>query len=161
MNIPYHRQITDYYCGPASLQMVFEYFGLHKSQRYLAKQLQTQRDDGTDHSDLIRVATSHGLYCYVNRDSSIHEILHFLSLELPVIIDFMEPSGNEAHYAIVSGYKNQSIILHDPWNGKQFSLQEAWFEKHWYDRENNAHQWIMVVSPHDIGFGKQYHPKQS
>ena len=160
MKIPFYKQITDYYCGPASMQMILEYFGNHMSQEMLAKQLKTQRDDGTDHSDLIRVATENGLYCYVNRESTFNEIIYFLSRDLPVIVNFMEPTDDDAHYAVVVGWGGNKLILNDPWNGKKFQIHEDWFLKHWYDAENHAKQWIMVLSPEDLCLGKQFLPKK-
>ena len=158
MNIPYHKQITDYYCGPASLQMVLEYFGIHTSQQKLAEHLNTTPDNGTDHSDLIRVAREHGFYCYVNQESTLEEVRHFLAQKLPVIVNFMEPKDNDPHYAVVIDQQDENIILHDPWNGKEFALLDKWFLDHWYDVENNAKQWIMVLSQNDFGLGKQFIP---
>lgn len=158
MNIPFYKQINDYSCGPASLQMVLKYFGNYIPQDVLAMQLKTQKDDGTDHSDLIRVALENGLYCYVNRNSTLHEIIYFLSRDLPVIINFMEPSGNDAHYAVVIGFNKNNLILNDPWNGRQFQIDSDWFVEHWYDTENRAKQWIMVLSLEDFHLGKQFIP---
>ena len=159
MKLPYFKQETDYYCGPASLQMILDYFGKHISQKTLARRLKTNVEDGTDHFDLIRVATENNLYCYVNQNSFLQEIFHFLSRDLPVVIDFMEPDGNEAHYAVVIGHDHETLIVNDPWNGEKFRLRREWFEKHWYDYENNAKRWIMVLSPEDLCIGKQYVPK--
>src|SRR3989344_2417226 len=125
MNIPFYKQMTDYSCGPASLQMVFGYFGKYMNQQKLEDVLHTSPKDGTHHDALIQAATGNGLYCYINNESSLHEIKHFLLMDLPVLIHFIDPPSGEGHYAVVTGYKDGEVILNDPWNGKDFRLFEG------------------------------------
>ena len=40
-SVPYHSQIKDYYCGPASLEMVFDYYGPDISQYEIADAART------------------------------------------------------------------------------------------------------------------------
>ena len=160
MVIPFHRQTTDYTCGPASLQMVFEYFGKYISQKKLEDLLKTSKDAGTNHEALIGAATDNGFYCYVNNESTVHEIKHFLLMHLPVIIHYIEPSSQEGQYAVVSGLRSGKLVLNDPWNGKGFHLSERNFLKRWHDSKNVHKNWIMTVSKEDFNIGKQFLPKE-
>jgi len=158
--IPYHSQKTDYNCGPASLQMVFGYFKSFHSQSELAKLVRTTPEVGTGHQHMIEAAIKNGFHCYVNEDSTIHEIKHYLNTKLPVIVNYTEPSWDEGHYAVVSGYTPFSLVLNDPWNGKNFKMSFKRFLSRWHDHweHKTYHHWIMVISKKDFDLGKVYHP---
>lgn len=156
--LPFARQHTVYSCGPASLEMVFAFFGDKKDEASLIKKAHTNEVNGTKHEWMINVARQEGFYCYVNSFSSIHEIRHFISLDLPVIVDYTEPTSGDGHYAVVVGYKKDQIILNDPWNGRDFSLSEKEFIERWKDRLTKSHGWVMIVSKKDFQLGKQYLP---
>ena len=160
MRVPYHEQLNSYTCGPATLQMVMGYFGVHKNQRELAKKMKTKPWKGTDNKDLIRRATHEGFYCYVNNESTIFEIKHFLAMGLPVIVNYIEPSEDEGHYAVIVGYFFRWLILNDPWNGERFKISEKKFLARWYDSRKRYPRWIMVLSKKDMHFGKQYRPRK-
>ena len=159
MNIPFYKQLTDYNCGPASLQMVFDYFNKHVRQKILQQSLHASGTGGTTHGALIRKATREGFYCYVNNNSTLFEIKHFLSMDLPVIVHFVEPSDNEGHYAVVAGYKKGILLFNDPWNGKGFPMPEKAFVRRWHDGDHISKRWIMVLTKENLHLGKQYLPK--
>ncbi|PIR95972.1 MAG: hypothetical protein COT92_03550 [Candidatus Doudnabacteria bacterium CG10_big_fil_rev_8_21_14_0_10_42_18] len=159
LKIPYHQQKTVYNCGPASLQIVFDYFHVYVAQSDLAKKGHTNKNSGTSHKDMIKLATANNFFCYVNNDSQITEITDFLARDLPVIINYIEPSDNDSHYAVVSGITHTDIILNDPWNGKNFSLSRKEFENRWHDSKNAHKKWLMVLSKEKFELGKQYLPK--
>lgn len=160
LEIPFHRQKKSFTCGPASLQMVFSYFKEFRSQNALAKKVHATKENGTDHGHIIEAARKEKFYCYVNNNSTTNEIKHFIDLGLPVIVNYIEPAGNEGHYAIVSGYGRGKIIMNDPWNGKNFRLAEKEFLSRWYDymKKHKYEKWIMVISKEDFHLGKQYVP---
>jgi ABC-type bacteriocin/lantibiotic exporter with double-glycine peptidase domain len=159
MNIPFHKQLNDYNCGPAAIQMVFDYFNNHIDQKILEKSLHTSRREGTTHGALIRKATREGFYCYVNNNSTLFEIKHFLSMGLPVVVNFVEPSNNEGHYAVVAGYKRKTLLFNDPWNGKGFPMLEKVFVRRWHGGDHISKRWIMVLAKENLRLGKQYLPK--
>lgn len=162
IRIPYFYQKTDYTCGPTAMQMAMEFFHKHISQKRLAQAMHTSKKYGTSHSSMIRAAQKAKLYSYVNEQSTIHEIKHFIHLNIPVIVDFIEPTGEEGHYAVVSGYTKNALVLNDPWNGKNVHMAYALFSKRWHDRAKNHTypHWIMAVSNSDFQLGRQYKPKK-
>ena len=157
MHVPFFHQINEYTCGPASLEMIFEYFGKHMTQEVLAKKLATNESIGTTHEKMIEVATKNGFYCYVNNHSTISEIRYFLSLNLPVIVHFMDPEG-DPHYAIIVSHKNSCLVFNDPWSGKETRLSDVDFTKRWHDEKNVYKRWIMTLSKQEFSLGKQYFP---
>ncbi len=162
LTVPYHEQKTEYTCGPASLKMVFSFLGTFKTEKKIAKHASTDNETGTRHQGMIDAALHQKFYCYVNADSSVDEIRYFINLGLPVIIDYTEPSEDDGHYAVVSGYVDGIIILHDPWNGKNFKLEETELIERWHDSHSghkSCNQWMMVLSNEPFSLGKQYLPK--
>lgn len=160
IRLPYYAQKTDYYCGPAVLQMVLKYFNFWQPQKKIARAAGTNNDTGTDNHNMIKVATACGFYCYVNNNSTFFEIRHFLEKGLPVIVNYIEPTDNEGHFAVVSGITGRSITLNDPWNGRNFKLSQQEFLRRWHDQKNIHHEWIMVVAKEDFHLGKQYLPEK-
>lgn len=153
-SFPFHKQTKDYTCGPASVQMVFEYFGKHKTQKELGLAMKTRTKTGTSQNDMITTAAKEGFYCYSRRNSTLFKVKHFISRNLPVIVNFIEPSEEEGHYAVIVGYKKGFLILNDPWHGKNFQISEKDFLKRWRDSKNIRKRWMMVVAKKDFQLGK-------
>lgn len=160
INIPFYKQDTAYTCGPAALQMAFSLLGKFKSEKALAQEAGTNKN-GTTHQGMIDTALGEKFYCYVNEGSSLEEVKYFIHCGLPVIVDYTEPSGEEGHYAVVSGYQDGRIILNDPWNGKDFKLAEKEFITRWHDCHPHNHvckRWMLVLARKPFDLGKQYIP---
>jgi len=159
IKVPFHKQKTIYNCGPAALQIIFNYFGISITQTELEKKLETDPTNGTSHQKIIEVAREYGLFCYVNNDSSLKEVYYFLQQRLPAIVNFIEPSNDESHYAVIIGINKQSVLLNDPWNGKNFKIKKKEFDKRWHNEEGTNKRWIIVFAKEDFALGKQYLPK--
>jgi len=161
LSIPHFDQNTDYTCGPATLQMVLTFLGKPKSQKRLTRQLKVRQAEmklhGTNHKKLIEAALRNKLCVYANENSTIAEIKHFLKLRLPVIVNYIEPDSNEGHYSVISGYgfMRRTIIMNDPWNGKNFKLPEKEFFKRWKSGDGSNTRWILVISKKPLSFEKK------
>jgi ABC-type bacteriocin/lantibiotic exporter with double-glycine peptidase domain len=164
LKIPYHKQENPYYCGPAVLQMVFEYFGCLKDQKYLAEFSKTSEAFGTSNLNMIKTVSEHGFYYYEKNNSNFVEVKSFLNMGLPVIVRFIVPElGNDPvygspyeHFAIIKKVNKKSLIFDDPtyWGGgKNFKISKEKFLKKWLCPQNNGERWIMVVSDKDLFFG--------
>lgn len=158
INVPYFEQGTLYSCGPASLQMMFLFYGVAKSEEELAKRLMTNSDIGTRHSDMIRVAQEEGFYVFENDDSSIVEVGGLIKLRIPVVVHFVEPSNNENHYAVVVGVDDRHLVLNDPWNGEKTIMEVAEFTARWSSEKRSDDNWIMAISREPFSLGRQYAP---
>ncbi len=157
IRVPYNHQKTDYTCGPASIEMVLKFFGFKESEIRLAHEAHTKKKTGTGHEQMINLVRKHGFYCYIQKDSNIHTIKHFITRGFPAIINFKNPTDNDGHYAVVVGYSKGKIILNDPWNGKHFNIDDKILNTHWIS-EQNSKKWIMIISKKPIISGKQYNP---
>ena len=159
LKIPFFHQKKNYTCGPASLKMVFDFFGMKFKEEDIARKAKTDKT-GTKHDSLINVARKNGFYCYVHENGSINQIGHFIDIDLPVIVDYTEPSDGEGHYAVIIGYDKNKFILNDPWNGKKFHLSFNEFKKRWHDfhKRHVYHCWFLILSKKKFSIGKQYGP---
>lgn len=154
LNIPFVRQINDYFCGPASLEMIFGYFNCEKSQCELAKIMGTKEIVGTEKDKMVKAVHEHDFHYYEKNNSDFDEISRLLKNKVPVIVNFIEPSDNESHYAVVAGLTCREIIFADPWNGKDFKMTREDFFKRWYGHgpaqdtrsgRDNRKRWILAV----------------
>lgn len=160
LEIPYIKQKKDYTCGPASLGMVLSFLGHIKSQTKLTRAMKTSKGKGTQNWSMINYARKEGLFVYVNDESTLDELKYYLALGFPVIVNYIEPSEDETHFSVVLGYSRLtgSIIMNDPWNGKDFRLPEDEFLKRWHSSGYRHNKWLMVVSKQSFQLGKQFAP---
>jgi predicted double-glycine peptidase len=145
INLPFNRQINDYYCGPASLQMVFGFLGLNKNQSDLAFLMNTKEDVGTRKSKMVDAVSAHDLHYCEMYNASIRDVSELVSLKVPTVVNFIEPSENDSHYAVIVGMDKKNIILADPWNGNNFQFSKKDFLSRWYGHEDGKKRWLLAV----------------
>jgi len=150
LRLPFYKQDKSYTCGPAALQGVLDFLGTFKSEGWLTSHLHTDKEKGTSHEEMIRLAERLGFQTHTHPRGSLREIKYFLKQELPIIVNYIEPEDEEGHYAVVSGLENGNIILNDPWLGRDFKLQTQDFKKRWHNSAGNSQAWLLVVSSQPI-----------
>lgn len=160
LEVPYFKQDTPYSCGAVALQMVYAFFGKVHSEDALLAVLGTDRVKGTHNEDLIRVATRDGSFVYVNNESTLDEVGMFIEQQLPVIVNFIEPSQDDGHYAVIIDVTDSDIVFNDPWNGERFTMSHIDFLERWKSEFGNTERWIMVLNTEAFTIGKQYLPKE-
>ena len=146
LKVPYYKQDKDYTCGPVCLQMVFKYLGKFKSESKISKEVNAKLHSGTYRKRMISEANKMGFSCIAESNSSLEKIKHFVELRLPVIVYYIEPADNIEHYAVIIGFKNNMIIMNDPWNGKNFKIKEGEFLSRWHNQRRTFKRWMMVIS---------------
>ncbi len=170
LDVPYRKQVNDYMCGPATLQMVLAFFGDYRSQRKVRKLMMASPREletrSADNNKMVKAVQRAGFYAYVNDYSSLAELKYFISQGYPVVVNYIEPSDEDGHFAVAKGYNTelQTIILSDPWNGDDFMLPEEqfmtrWHAKWWRASEGYKGHWLMVVSKKPIKIGKLFTPQ--
>jgi|SRR3989344_1161643 len=146
INIPFYKQKNEYYCGPAVLQMVFEFLGIKKTQEQLAEALGTTEELGTTNKAMSRVTSRSGFSVVAKEGMTIDEVKDFLNNGLPVIVDFIEPKDSWQHFAILKGHEDNNLIFNDSTNGEDFIMSEDDFLSRWHDPNKGYKQWAMVIS---------------
>lgn len=145
IKMPFVRQRTDYFCGQASLEMIFKYHNKNKTQEDLAKIMNTREKIGTKNSSMIDAVKSFGFHFCAKENSLINEIDIFLKNNIPVIVNYIEPSDEISHYAVAVGLNKKEIILNDPWNGNNFKLSKKEFLRRWYGFPGEGKKWLLAV----------------
>lgn len=149
ISVPFFKQKNSFYCGPAVLQMIFAYFGTIISQDRLARAMRTTKKRGTLRKQLMRAATYSGLKVRAKHQATIADITRYLRRGVPVVVNYIEPSDDEGHYAIVVGAERSNLMLNDPHNGKGFQIRVEEFRSRWRSedpREAQFPKWIMAVT---------------
>lgn len=147
LRVPYFKQDTTHSCGAATLQMVFKFYGKTHSESDLAEKLGTKKDFGTSHQAMIDLARSENFMVYETNKATVGEIKDLVLKGIPVIVNFIEPSNDDGHYAVVVGIDDQRVVLNDPWNGKGFKMHISDFKKRWINGFGTSKQWLMTLRP--------------
>lgn len=146
MNVPFFKQSHDHTCGPATLQMVFAYYGKTESQKNIENTLDCHHDRGTSHKKMMGAVRHYGFICHERRNSSMNEVRGFLAQKIPVIVNYTEHLHDEGHYAVIVDATNISVVLNDPWHGKNFKVNLETFEKRWHNSTGRSKKWLLAVS---------------
>jgi len=140
--VPFHYQINDYYCGPAALQMVFDYYGDNINQTEVAEAArtfpyETYNDELRRAAHFSNVSTSHGDEIFENLTGysarnigyaafeqwnlTINDLRDSIDRGEPLIVlMWWSPSKTFGHYRVAVGYNETHMITHDPWNKEVF-----------------------------------------
>jgi len=141
IDVPFYYQVKGYYCGPAALQMVFDFYGENISQFEIADVARTVGEPlyATYTDEMRRAAhfsnssTSMGSEMFENITGytlrklgyaafeqgamTIENLTSLIDMGWPIILLMRwmpdEPYG---HYRVTVGYNESHVFLHDPWN---------------------------------------------
>lgn len=127
-------------CGPASLKIVLDYFGVDKTETELAD-LMGKTALGTDAESIAAAAKSLGFEAVVKNESDFGDIQTWLGKKVPVIVnwftrgraDYSDSEVADGHYSVVSGLDSENIYLQDPELGALRTIKRDDFKKVWFD----------------------------
>ena len=174
-NVPQHYQINNYYCGPAALEMIFDYYGPDISQDEIAEVARTYEPNGGTFWDDMRraghfseLSLSRGwelpgsitgytkrkigyasFETYLNNASCLKNLI---DSGYPIlIITWSSEAHDYKHFRVVTGYNHQdgeilSFILNDPWIGSDYVIDFDYFVDLWSAISN----WSLFVRPWSI-----------
>lgn len=146
LNVPYYRQKTLYTCGPETLRMVLGFFGIHTTVKALEKQTQVAHN-GTTRKNMVKALRFHGLHTHEHIGATLKEVRWFVKQGMPVVVNYREPTDEDTHYSLVVGYSWWKVILHDPFNGPNFSISIWQFKERWHGMHRSKNRdWVLAVS---------------
>lgn len=128
----YAKQETDYYCGPAVVQMALARIGLASTQTELAGELATSAQTGTTADAIVSLLAAKGLAPQRRNGAAVADIQEALAQSKAAIVGYIEKEG-EPHYALVTDIADNSVVLCDPFWGERHILTLAEFEERWRD----------------------------
>lgn len=136
-------------CGPASLKMVMDYYGVSTSEDELAKAAGFTVENGTTIEGMIKAAKQFGFNVFSKEKSSLSDLKYLTDNNIPVIVRwFFHDWG---HYSVVVDIDEKKIILMDSMLRKvliyerkrQLPLDK--FMHIWFDFEGQ-----VIKEPEDI-----------
>ena len=138
---PFQETLGGGYCGPAVLKMVFEYYGVEKSEEELAVACGRDPNLGVSAETMVEVARKYGFEAEVKNESDFSEIESWLEKKVPVIVNWFSPGRKDApahempdgHSSVVVGLDNEKIYLEDPEIGGLREIPRAEFLRVWFD----------------------------
>jgi ABC-type bacteriocin/lantibiotic exporter with double-glycine peptidase domain len=138
---PFQETLRGGYCGPASLKMVLDYYGIDKSEEEVALACNRDSSLGTDDDSIKKAAESYGFKVKIENNSSFGDISKWLDKSVPVIvnwftrgrIDYNDEDVPDGHYSAVVGLDDKYIYLQDPEIGGLRKLNRDDFMRVWFD----------------------------
>ncbi|MFH0836974.1 MAG: cysteine peptidase family C39 domain-containing protein [Candidatus Aenigmatarchaeota archaeon] len=146
---------TSGYCGPASLKIILEYYGIKKSEKNLAKLTGATRAEGVQAAGIVAACKNLGFEAIVKDFADFKDIRYSLNKKNPVLVQwFLEEEG---HWSVVVDIDRENIYLQDPHLGMIRAFRLKTFKKIWFDflppypkKENMITRRMIVVSDNRI-----------
>ena len=126
---PFHQ--TAGFCGPASLKMVMDYYGISVSEKAIAQAAGASRKEGASKEGLIKAARHFRFKVFSQEKSDLGDLRRFIKRGMPVIVDwFFEDDG---HYSVAVDIDQKEITLIDPSLGGARKMSLERFTRLWFD----------------------------
>lgn len=174
-SVPMHYQINNYYCGPAALEMILDYYGPDIPQDEIAEVARTYKPSGGTFCYEMRraghfsnISLSRGLELpgsltgyplrrigYASFETNLNNITclrELIDLGYPILIITWSGEAHEyKHFRVVTGYNHQNgiiqnFILNDPSKGPNYIMDVNMFIDLWSSHSN----WSLFVCPWKI-----------
>ena len=174
IDVPFYYQVETYYCGPAALQMVFDFYGENISQFEIADVARTvpyvtYTDELRRAAHFSNVSTSMGsempenITGYTARKlgyaafemggTTLDDLKSLIDQDFPIILLMRwVPEEEYGHYRVAIGYNKTHVFLHDPWNniewGGDYGGPNLTMNYTFFlDMWNYMGNWSLFVSP--------------
>ena len=138
---PFQETLHAGMCGPASLKIVLDYYGINKSEKELAELVGVTKSLGVDDASIARAAESLGFKVEIKNQSDFSDIEVWLKKGVPVIVDWFTRGRSDypdsevadGHSSVVCGLDDENIYLQDPEIGGVREIAREDFMKAWFD----------------------------
>lgn len=145
-DVPFFPQ-EDYYCGPASMASVLNYWGYKVSQEEVAGKVFTPKLKGSVTVDMLNYARGAG-FDASTYSGSIQEIRKEVDNRHPLIlyIDLGYPLFPSGHYVVVVGYDdNKEGVIAYSGKDKDLFISYKKLMKNW----GKTGFWTLLIPPKD------------
>jgi len=154
LKVPHYLQSDDSTCGPASLRMVFAYYGKFYSEEDIREICDHTYELGCKSEDMVCAAETIGFKVYLKNNSTIDEVIRLIDANVPVIVDWFCGDPPEGHSSVVVGYNDNNLFILDPYLEEMRVVSKYDFRRCWFDfyetpitPENLYVGQIIVVRP--------------
>jgi len=125
-----HHQLPGF-CGPASLKMVLEHYGVKKPEAELGRMAKSSHTMGTRGPNIVAVAKKLGFKAFLKDEASISDVRQWTGKGIPVIVNWF--SVDDGHYSVAVGMTKTSVFLMDPQFARVRRFPIGKFEDLWFD----------------------------
>jgi tetratricopeptide (TPR) repeat protein len=139
-------------CGPATLSMVFAYYGVDQSQQAIGSILRPFQDPTGNNDDksvfmdeMTAYAESSGFATFHRVNGDLDTLRALVSHNLPVVVQtLLDPNGDIGHFRIVTGYSDaqQRIVQTDPYRGANLGYSYSDFLGMW---QPYGYEYLVIV----------------
>ncbi|MDA3815168.1 MAG: C39 family peptidase, partial [Patescibacteria group bacterium] len=106
---PFQETLNAGMCGPASLKIVLNYYGVDKTETELAKLTENQSDLGTTAEKIKIAAEGMGFNVVIKNECDFSDIESWLDKEVPIIVDWFTTGRSDYPEDIISADGHYSV----------------------------------------------------
>lgn len=140
------------YCGPATLKIIFDHYGIIKTQEEWAKLSGTTHKDGIQNEGLYKAIKSVGFSYKIIDQASFEDLKKLIQENQTAVVIWWSGDG---HYSPVVDIDDKEITLADPEYKEYRKIDLITFDHLWFDfaKDNNRNpsdlqlRNILVISP--------------
>lgn len=154
LDVPHFLQSDDSTCGPASLRMVFAYYGVDRSEQSISQACKHTYELGCQGEDMVCAAEMFGFDAFIKNNSTVRELREYVNRGIPVIVDWFCGDPPEGHSSVVIGVSNKNVYILDPWLEEMRVVAIEDFRRCWFDfretpitPDNLYVGQIMIITP--------------
>ena len=138
---PFQETLNASMCGPATLKILLDYYGIKKSEKELARMSGWNKTLGIDDQAMKKTAEKLGFKVKIKNNSKYSDLQKWLEKGIPVIVnwftrgrnDYPESETADGHYSVVMGLDDKFIYLQDPEIGRIRKIKKYDFMRVWFD----------------------------
>lgn len=151
-NVPFITQKDDY-CGPASLAMIFNFWGMDITQDEIAQEVYSPEMKGTLSIEMVLYAIQKGFEAEVYQ-GNLQNLKDRITAGFPLIVSHKTNKGQErVHYLIVWGFDdNKELFYVHSGIKRNMAMGYQTFLKYWDWAENLT----ILVYPKDKAYRNDF-----
>ena len=131
LDVPYVSQGHRFWCGPATLVMVLNFWGDNVTQQEIVSEIYFEEKNITSYSDMVKFAKKRGLSAFWC-EANLTFVEEQISKGYPVIVlQQYSAIDDYGHYRVVIGFNEQYILTHDPVKGSNHIMSKKDFCDLW------------------------------
>ena len=138
---PFQETLHAHMCGPASLKIVADYYGIKKSEQDIVNLTGFIENIGIHEEGIVQGAKALGLKTFVKNESTFDDIEKWLSKDIPMIVDWFTRGRSDysdseiadGHYSVIIGLDDKYVYIQDPEIGGVRKIKRDDFMLVWFD----------------------------
>ncbi len=137
----FQETLHESFCGPASLKIVFDFYGIEKTEEELAELSEWNKILGVSDQGMKKAAEKLGYTVDIVNEATFEQVASWLERSVPVIVnwftkgrsDYGDSEVADGHSSVVIGLDEEFIYLQDPEIGGIRKLTRNDFMRVWFD----------------------------